>query len=115
MRYLPFLFIFLASLASGQEAAGPPENIAVEERVDLLTAELVTEKIKGEFAVNQAKLNGCSSELILNWRRLQADLNKQFQAASAKAQNIRVTLQEKYAAEGYILNAKLDWIKTPEN
>lgn len=114
MRYLPFLFIFLAALASGQEAAGPPENIAAEDQVELLTAELDTEKIKGKFAVNQAKLNGCSSELVLNWRRLQDDLNKRFQAASAKAQRLRSTLQEKYAAEGYMLNAKLAWIKSPE-
>lgn len=115
MRYLPFLFIFLASLASGQEAVGPPENIAVEERVDLLTAELVTERIKGEFAVNQAKLNGCSSELILNWRRLRDDLNKRFEAASATQQELRALLQKKYAAEGYRLNAELVWIKSPEN
>ena len=114
MRYLPFLFIF-ASLAFGQEAAEPPENPAAEERIELLTAQLDTERIKGEFAINQAKLNGCSSELILNWRQIQNDLNKKFQAASTKEQKLRKAIEEKYAAEGYTLGPQLAWVKDPEN
>lgn len=112
MRYLPFLFILLASLAFGQEAE-TPENPPAEERIGLLTAQLETQRIKGEFAVNQAKLNGCSQELIQNWRQLQADLNKKFQAAMAKEQKMRDAIAEKYAVEGYTLSPQLAWVKDP--
>lgn len=111
MRHLPFLFIF-ASLAFGQEVE-PPENPAAEERIELLTAQLDTERIKGKFAINQAKLNGCSSELVQNWRQIQNDLNKKFQAAAEKEQKLRKAIEEKYAVEGYTLSPQLAWVKDP--